>query len=147
MKKILILFIGLLSFNNVSAQKYTDTYIKDANTVGLEWWNQINTGKYEQAYTKLSEVLKNRATLKDWLNQISSLMDEFGNLESRTVTNTYFQSELEGLENGFYVIIEYDVKYSKTRNHTETLLLKQSDQFEWQIFNFDYTFQNLETIE
>ena len=118
-----------------------------ANTVGLEWWNQINTGKYEQAYTKLSEVLKNRATLKDWLNQISILMDEFGNLESRTVTNTYFQSELEGLENGFYVIIEYDVKYSKTRNHTETLLLKQSDQFEWQIFNFDYTFQNLETIE
>jgi hypothetical protein len=92
-------------------------------------------------------VLKIHATLEDWLNQISMLMDEFGNLESRTVKDTYFQSELEGLEDGFYVIIEYDVKYSKTRKHTESLLLKQSDQLEWQIFNFDYAFRNLETDE
>ena len=147
MKKLLILFIVLLSVNNLFAQKYTDTYIKDANKVALEWWSQVNTGQYEQSYSKLSDVMKSRATLEDWLNQISMLMDEFGNMESRTLTNTYFQSELEGLENGFYVIIEYDVKYSKTTNHTESLLLKQSDQLEWQIFNFDYAFQNLETIE
>ncbi len=145
MKKLIILFIGLLSFNNVSAQKYTDTYIKDANKVGLEWWNDINNGQYAQSYSKLSDVLKSRATLEDWLSQISMLMDEFGNLESRTVKNTYFQSELEGFEDGFYVMIEYDVKYSKTKNHSENLLLKQSDQLEWQIFDFEYTFQSLET--
>ena len=150
MKKLLILFIGLLSFNNVFAQgavKYTNTYIKDANKVGLEWWGQVNTGQYEQSYSKLSDMLKNRATLEDWLNQISMLMDEFGNLESRIVKDTYFQSELEGLENGFYVTVEYDVKYSKTRNHTESLLLKQNDQLQWEIFDFNYIFQSLETTE
>ena len=147
MKKLLILFISLLSFNNVSAQKYTDTYIKDANKVAIEWWSQVNTGQYEQSYSKLSDMLKSHATLEDWITQISMLMDEFGNLESRTIKDTYFQSELEGLEDGFYVIIEYDVKYSKTKNHTESLLLKQSDQLEWQIFNFDYSFRNLETTE
>jgi hypothetical protein len=150
MKKLLILFIGLLSFNNVFTQgavKYTNTYIKDANKVGLEWWGQVNTGQYEQSYSKLSDMLKNRATLEDWLNQISMLMDEFGNLESRIVKDTYFQSELEGLENGFYVTVEYDVKYSKTRNHTESLLLKQNDQLQWEIFDFNYIFQSLETTE
>ena len=150
MTKLLILFIGLLSFNNVFAQgavKYTNTYIKDANKVGLEWWDQVNTGQYEQSYSKLSDMLKNSATLEDWLNQISMLMDEFGNLESRIVKDTYFQSELEGLENGFYVTVEYDVKYSKTRNHTESLLLKQNDQLQWEIFDFNYIFQSLETTE
>ena len=57
---------------------------------------------------------------------------------------THFESKIEGLEDGFYVIIEYDVKYSKTRNHTESLLLKQSDNLEWQILNYDYAFQHLE---
>ena len=147
MKKTLILFIILLFLNNASAQKYTDTYIKDANKVALDWCNQINTGKYEQAYIQLADVLKDRATLKAWLTQISILMDEFGNIENRITTKTYFKSELEGLEDGFYVIIEYDVKYSKTRNHTETLLLKQSDELKWQIFNFDYAFQHLEKVE
>jgi hypothetical protein len=147
MKKLLILFIGLLSFNSLSAQKYTKTYIKDANKVGLEWWAQVNSGQYEESYNKLSSPLKNRFTLASWLSQMSILMDEFGNIENRTTKNTYFKSELEDLEDGFYVIIEYDVKYSKTKNHTESLLVKQNDQFVWKILDFNYSFQNLETEE
>lgn len=147
MKKLLILFIGLLFLNNLSAQKYTETYIIDANKVGLEWWGQVNSGMYEQSYNKLSDMLKNRFTIESWVNQISILMNEFGAFESRILKNTVFNSELEGLSDGFYVIIEYDVKYSKTRNHTETLLMKQSDQLVWQVFDFDYAFQNLEETE
>lgn len=144
MRKILICFISLSFFNNVNAQKYTETYIKDANKLAISWCNQINTGQYEKAYNELATVLKDRATLKEWLTQISILMEEFGNIENRIVTNTYFESEIEGLESGFYVIVEYDVKYSKTKNHTESLLLKQSDNLEWKIINYDYSFQHLE---
>ena len=147
MKKILILFVSLLSFNNVSAQKYTTQYIADAKEIGLEWWNQVNTGKHEQAYSKLSNALKSKFTIEGWVSQISMLMGEVGACRSRIITDSYFQSEIEGFEDGFYVIIEYDVKYSKTRNHTENLLLKQSDQLDWQIFDFDYAFQNLEPTE
>ena len=124
MKKLLIYLICLFFFNNVLAQKYTETYIKDANTVATNWFNHINSGEYIEAYDELSVELKDRATLNDWLRQISMLMQEFGNIENRIVTDTHFESEIEGLEDGFYVIIEYDVKYSKTRNHTESLLPK-----------------------
>ena len=127
------------------AQKYTEIYIKDANKVATNWFNHINTGQYKKAYDELSGELKDRATLKDWLIQISMLMEEFGNIENRIITDTHFESEIKGLEDGFYVIIEYDVKYSKTRNHTESLLLKQSDNLEWQILNYDYAFQHLES--
>jgi len=98
MKKLLILSILIFSLNNLSAQKYTKGYINDANKVGLEWWNLVNSGQYEQSYSKLSDVLKSRASVEDWLNQISLLMDEFGKFESRIVKNTSFNSELEGLK-------------------------------------------------
>lgn len=147
MKKLLIVFIGLLSFNNLSAQKYTDTYIKDANKIGSEWWSQVNSKQYEESYNNLSYILKDRFTLENWISQMSMLMNEFGDIESRSIKNIYFQSKLEGFEDGFYVTIEYDVKYSKTRNHSESLLLKQSDELKWQVFDFEYSFQNLETTD
>ena len=147
MKKLLIVFIGLLSFNNICAQKYTETYIKDANNIGLEWWRQVNTGQYEKAYRNLADVLTSSTSIEDWTSQISILMNEFGSVENRIVTNTYFQSELEGLEDGFYVTIEYDVKYSKTINHTESLLLKQNDKLDWKILDFNYSFQDLEKLK
>jgi len=147
MKSIFIIIITLLSLNTLSAQKYTEYYIKEANKVGLEFWNQVNNGEYEQSYSKLSDLLKNRFPIENWKSQMSILMLEFGKLKNRTIINTYFQSELKGFEDGFYVVIEYDVKYSKTRNHSENLLLKQNDKLDWEIFDFDYVFQDLEDTE
>ena len=147
MKNILLILIGLLYINNLSAQKYTKTYIKEANNIGLEWLIKVNSGEYEKAYKHLADVLTSNTSLEDWISQITMLMDEFGNLESRKVTDTYFQSEVEGLGNGFYVIIEYDVKYSKTKKHSETLLLKQNDKLHWKILDFNYSFENLDNTE
>lgn len=145
MKYLSILFIAIFSFNSLTAQIYTTKYISDANEVGLQWWNDVNTGKYSISYQYLSSELKKRFSEESWLNQISILMDEFGKIEERSVSDTYFNSEIEGYESGFYVIVEYNVKYSKTKNHTENILLKQNDQLEWKIFDFNYEFQNLES--
>ena len=147
MKKLIIIIITIISCNSLFAQKHIDSYIKDANKIGLEWWSHINNGEYKKSYTKLSEDLKERFTLKSWLNQIIMLTDEIGILKKRTISKTNFQSEIEGLEDGFYVIVEYDVKYSKTKNHTETILLKQNDKFIWEIADFNYTFQSIEIIK
>ena len=146
MKNLFSLLIVLSSYN-LSAQKYTKTYIKEANNIGLEWLTQVNTGEYEKAYKHLADVLTSNTSLADWINQITILMNEFGNLESRKVTDTYFQSEVESLGNGFYVIIEYDVKYSQTKKHSETLLLKQNDKLHWKILDFNYSFENLDNTE
>lgn len=144
MKHLSILLIALFSFNNLSAQRYTTKYITDANKVGLQWWNDVNSGQYSTSYKYLSSELKQRYSEESWLNQISILMDEFGQLEGRIVKDTYFQSELENFGNGFYVFVEYESEYSKTKNHTEFLLLKQSDQLKWEIFDFNYEFQSLD---
>ena len=69
-------------------------------------------------------------------------MSEFGDLKDRTVIEKSFQSEVEGIEDGFYVFISYQAEYKNTRNHVERLILKQNDQAKWKIIGFDYEFQN-----
>ncbi len=141
MKKLITIILSITLCQNIHAQNYTQKYIEEANKIGLEWWMEINTGDYEKAYQKLSKNLKDYTTYISWSNQMKMLMNEIGHIQSRNVKKTYFQSEIEGLEDGFYVTIEYEVIYSKTMEHTESILLKQNDEFIWQITNFNYSFR------
>ena len=127
---------------SVSAQKYTDIYINDANKVGLSWLNDINHNQYENAYNLLAKEVKEKYPHEAWITLINELMLEFGNLESRTVTQRNFQSQVEGMEDGFYVFIEYSSQYENTKEHIEYLLLKQNDKAKWEIFDYNYEFKN-----
>ena len=108
MKKLITIILSITLCQNIHAQNYTQKYIEEANKIGLEWWMEINTGDYEKAYQKLSKNLKDYSTYISWSNQMKMLMNEIGQIQSRNVKKTYFQSEIEGLEDGFYVTIEYE---------------------------------------
>jgi len=142
MKIIIITLISVISTYSVSAQKYTDMYINDANKVGLSWLNDINHNQYKNAYNLLAEEVKEKYRHEAWTTLINELMLEFGNLESRIVTQRNFQSQVEGMEDGFYVFIEYSSQYENTKEHTEYLLLKQNDKAKWEIFDYNYEFKN-----
>ena len=142
MKKIIITLISVISIYSVSAQKYTDIYIKDANKVGLRWLNDVNHNQYENAYQLLSKEGKEKYEQETWIALINELMLEFGSLESRTVTQRNFQSQIEGIEDGFYVFIEYNSQYENTKEHTEKLVLKQNDKALWEIFDYNYEFKS-----
>ena len=142
MKKIIITLISVISIHSVSAQKYTDIYINDANKVGLSWLNDINHNQYENAYNLLAKEVKEKYPHEAWTTLINELMLEFGNLESRTITQRDFQSQIEGMEDGFYVLLTYSSQYENTKEHTEYLLLKQNDKAKWEIFDYNYEFKS-----
>ena len=141
--RIILLIFFLTSFTNLNAQKYTEQYIQEANVIGLNWWEDFNNKNYIDSYNSLDISLKERFSIDSWENQVKRLMNEIGFLQKRSIINTYFQSEIDGLENGFYVFIEYQVSYSNTKNHLEYLILKQNDKFEWKIISFEWEFQKL----
>ena len=125
MKLILCILLNFLLFNNSFAQKYTEQYIREANILGFNWYSEINNQNYKKAYESLSAELKESMNLENWSNQMSQLMDEFGEVKNRQVTNTEFKSKIEGLNDGFYVTISYKVDYTNTKNHFEYLLIRQ----------------------
>jgi hypothetical protein len=127
MRKLIIMLISVISMYSASAQKYTDQYIKDASKVAKNWLSDINNKKYDNAYYLLSKEVKAINKQDKWIGFINSEMNEFGDLKSREVTQIFFQSEIEGMEDGFYVVIDYDVNYELTEDHTEKMILKQND--------------------
>lgn len=144
MKKLIIMLISIISIYSASAQKYTDQYIKDASIVAESWLSNINNNQYDNAFKMLSNEVKVRYKQKTWINLINELMLEFGELESRKTTEKKFQSEVEGMEDGFYVLIEYTSIYTNTIDHNEHILLKQNDKIKWEIVDYNYEFKNKE---
>ena len=144
MKKLIIMLISIISIYSASAQKYTDQYIKDASIVAESWLSNINNNQYDNAFKMLSNEVKVRYKQKTWINLINELMLEFGELESRKTTEKKFQSEVEGMEDGFYVLIEYTSSYTNTIDHNEHILLKQNDKKKWEIVDYNYEFKNKE---
>lgn len=140
MKNIFLILISVITIHSASAQKYTDTYIKDANKVALNWLNDINHKQYENAYNLLTKEVKQQYIKEEWIKFITELMNEFGKLKDRTIISNTFKSSIEGLEDGFYVSIEYSSNYKNTINHEEYLLLKQNDKAKWEIVSFNYKF-------
>ena len=142
MKKNIILFIIFLSYLNLPAQKYTAKYIKDDNALALEWLNNIDNTNYKLSYQMLDIKLKKKYSEENWINEMNRLMNEFGNIKDRELQETSFRSEIEDLEDGFYVIIEYLSDYKNTKNHSEFLIIKQNDNMQWKILDYYYEFEN-----
>jgi hypothetical protein len=144
MRKLIIMLISVISMYSASAQKYTDQYIKDASKVAESWLSDINEKQYKNAFEILSIEAKSIYKQENWISLIQDLMLEFGRLESRQVTEKKFKSEVEGMEDGFYVFIDYKVSYLNTINHNEQILLKQNDKTKWEIVDYNYEFKNKE---
>ena len=142
MKKLIIMLISVISMYSASAQKYTDQYIKNASEVAESWLSDINKKKYENAFQILSNEVKIRYKQETWISLINELMLEFGEFESRKATEKKFESEVEGMEDGFYVFIDYSTSYTNTINHNEHILLKQNDKKKWEIVDYNYEFKN-----
>jgi|TARA_B110000908_G_C10219207_1_gene434395 hypothetical protein len=142
MKKIIIILFSIMSIYSANAQKYSDQYIKEASKVADNWFNDINNNGYENAFLMLSSEVKAIYNQESWISLINQLMLEFGELENRIVLEKKFNSKIEGLEDGFYVLIDYKSNYSNTINHNEYILLKQNDKRKWKIVDYNYEFEN-----
>jgi len=126
------------------AVKYTDQYIKDANIVAESWLSNINDKQYESAYRLLTSETKANYIKEEWISFLRELMLEFGKFQERKIKSSIFQGSIEGLDDGFYVIIEYNSNYKNTINHEEYILVKQNDKLKWEIESFNYKFMKLD---
>ena len=123
-KKILV--FSLLLFNiSVYSQIFKDQYIKQATKTGEIWMQNITSEKYDLAYTLYSEKVKENSDSIHWSAAISQLMNEFGKFKNREIIESRFESNIENLGDGFYVVIEYKSKSGFLSNELITFLKKK----------------------
>jgi len=142
-KQLVFILMIILNFSSYG-QIFKDKYIKDATNVAEIWLNNINTSKYDLAYSQYSKEVKENSDSIQWLKAITQLMNEFGELESRKIVSAKFESNIEELGDGFYVFIEYMSIYKKVNECNEYLILGQNDKIKWKILRYDFSYKSTE---
>jgi len=145
-KQLVFILMIILNFSSYG-QIFKDKYIKDATNVAEIWLNNINTSKYDLAYSQYSKEVKENSDSIQWLKAITQLMNEFGELESRKIVSAKFESNIEELGDGFYVFIEYMSIYKKVNECNEYLILGQNDKIKWKILRYDFSYKSTELDE
>ena len=145
-KQLVFILMIILNFSSYG-QIFKDKYIKDATNVAEIWLNNINTSKYDLAYSQYSKEVKENSDSIQWLKAIAQLMNEFGELESRKIVSAKFKSNIEELGDGFYVFIEYMSIYKKVNECNEYLILGQNDKIKWKILRYDFSYKSTELDE
>ena len=144
MKKFVLLPLLFLFVHNLNGQIFKDKYIKDATKVANIWLEQINNNNYSEAYNQYSEKVKENSDSTYWLKAIDQLMIEFGIFESRKISSSKFENNVEGLGDGFYVFLEYESIYKNIKQCDEYILLGQNDKFKWKILRYDFSYESNE---
>jgi len=144
MKKITILILLICYSFSCLSQVFKEKYIKDANDISISWLDKLNNKEFGNAYSVFHNKVKINSDSISSCNAFAQLMNEFGKLISRNLDTTFFQNNIEGLGDGFYVFIEYKSVYKKVNSCDEYLILKQDDKMKWKILRYDFSYLDQE---
>ena len=139
--KILLLFLTFI-FSFSSYSQISEEYqLKEASKSAMVWFNNLNTGNYQDAWNGLSVKVKNQTNFDEWFNALSAEMFLFGELNGRVELNKEFKNTLEGLGDGYYAEFTYAVVYENTIEHSEYIILHQDSKRNWKVLIFSYEFR------
>lgn len=139
-KILLFLFSCVVSFSSYS-QISEEYQLKEANKAVMLWFNNLNTGNYNEVWDGLSVIVKNQTNFDEWVNAVSGEMLLFGEFNGRVELNKEFKNTLEDLGDGYYAEFSYTVVYENTIEHSEYIILHQDSKRNWKVLIFSYEFR------
>ena len=139
--KIILLLVLIVQNLHSFSQGNTSKYVQEAHNVSEIWLNDMNEGNVAKCYNVLANEVKALYDSLSWCAYAIQINKEFGVKENRLLTNAEFHSTLSGMEDGFYVTVNYDAEYKNTSLFKEKIILKQNDQAIWKILDYSYEYQ------
>ena len=142
-KYILLNLLVLIHFIAISQIK-TEYQLKTSFISAEKWFLNLDSENYPEAYSDLSLQIKERFDSLSWIIGIKEMRSSFGNFIERNEVSRKFNSQLEGLPDGYYATFQYESKYNKTHYHTEQLIMHQDDKRKWRILEYSYNYSEEE---
>ncbi len=95
-----------------------------------EWLSLVDKGQYVQSWEAASALFRTRVGREQWAAQAAAVRLSLGDLVSREMKSSQFQSTLPGAPDGEYYVITYSSAFAKKARAVETLVIAH-DKGEW----------------
>lgn len=138
-KKItLIILFGFLLYLVVPTVNGADdkNAKKEALKSAESWLMLVDTGEYGKSWENASKLFRQAITKDDWVKAISGVRPPLGKVESRKLESETYTTELPGVPDGEYVVIQYSTVFSNKSNAIETITPMKDPDGEWRVSGY-----------
>ena len=84
---------------------------REAMTAAEEWLALVDAGEYNQSWLTANKTLKEQSEKDDWENYLKAIREPLGKIISRKVTRTRTVTQIQGMPDGEYFQVQFEVKF------------------------------------
>lgn len=100
------------------------------------WLKLVDSGAYDESWKQAAPLFKDKVQEDDWTNAAQAVREPLGPVEKRTVEATRYVTELPGVPDGNYVIIQFRTVFEYKKNSVETVTPMLTEDGTWRVSGY-----------
>lgn len=137
MRKILLsllLAAVVIGANAESANKSKEE--KAATVAAAKWLKLVDTEKYPESWEQAAPLFKEAISKSKWLEAMDTTRKFFGKNISRKVKSRRYHTELPGVPDGKYVVIQFQASFAHKKDAIETITSTLDKDGKWRVSGY-----------
>jgi hypothetical protein len=135
---LLVLTIGAAVWAQKQPKSWGDSKSTDAaEKSAQDWLALLDKGDYAGTYDEAASMFKAAITKDDWMQKAKAARGPLGKVVSRKLKAAQYRTQLPGLPDGQYVIIQYETSFENKQSAVETIvpMLDKKDE-QWRVSGY-----------
>ena len=134
MRKFVIPFL-LIFLLNLSSFAQTDKE-KAAEQAAISWLALVDSGNYAQSWQEAASLFKAQVSKDQWEKMVASARGPLGSLVSRKLASARYTTQLPGVPDGEYVVIQFDSSFEHKKSAIETVTPMLDKDGQWRVSGY-----------
>ena len=106
----------------------------EAMTAAKEWLALVDAREYNQSWLTANKTLKEQSDKDGWANYLKAVREPFGKVVSRKVTRTRTVTQIQGMPDGEYFQVQFEVKFANKSGMERMTVSKESGS--WKVAGY-----------
>jgi serine/threonine protein kinase/Tfp pilus assembly protein PilF len=121
---------GSASSNSVSASD-SQPQTREAVSAAQKWLALIDRGNYSETWNEASAIFRGAVTEPGWENSMTTFRQPLGELISRKLKSAESMTELPGVPDGQYVVMQFETSFAGKKSTIETVTFMLEKDGQW----------------
>jgi hypothetical protein len=104
---------------------------QDAVSAAQKWLALIDGGNYSETWKQASAIFRGAVTESGWENSMNTFRQPLGDLVSRKLKSAQRMTELPGVPDGQYVIMQFETSFANKKSTIETVTFMLEKDGQW----------------
>lgn len=107
-----------------------------AREAAERWLKLVDEGKYDQSWHQSSEYFKANISIGRWMEMLGGIRTPLGDVVKRVYGSGKYYTELPGVPDGEYFVIQYKTGFSGKKSAKETVTPMKEKDGSWRVSGY-----------